>query len=107
MFKRLVLVLCLAFALAAPSFAKGKSGNHKSSTKTTKTTTTTKSTTSTTNTSIVHVHGYVKKDGTVVKAYDRTAPNATKNDNWSTKGNVNPETGVPGTKPRDGEKPPV
>jgi hypothetical protein len=49
----------------------------------------------------------VKKDGTVVKAHDRTAPNQTKNDNWSTKGNVNPETGKEGTKPGDGQKPPV
>src|SRR3954466_12654226 len=50
----------------------------------------------------VHVKGYTKKDGTYVAPHDRTAPNSTKNDNWSTKGNVNPETGKAGTKPGDG-----
>lgn len=49
----------------------------------------------------VHVNGYTRKDGTYVAPYNRTAPNSTKNDNWSTKGNVNPETGKPGTKPGD------
>ena len=29
----------------------------------------------------------------------------TRNDNYSTRGNVNPHTGEPGTKPRDGEAP--
>jgi hypothetical protein len=103
MFKRLAVLLALVLALAVPSFAKGKSGSHKSTTKTTTTT----SSSHATNPNIVHVHSYVKKDGTVVQAHDRTAPNATKNDNWSTKGNVNPETGKEGTKPRDGERPPV
>lgn len=51
----------------------------------------------------IKVDGYTKKDGTYVAPHNRTAPNATKNDNWSTKGNVNPYTGQPGTKPRDGE----
>ena len=60
-----------------------------------------------TNPSVVHVKGYVKKDGTVVAPHDRTAPNNTKNDNWSTKGNINPETGKEGTKPPDPSKPPV
>src|SRR5947207_571971 len=47
---------------------------------------------------VVHVRGYTRKDGTYVAPHDRTAPNDTKLDNWSTKGNVNPETGEPGTK---------
>lgn len=34
----------------------------------------------------------------------RTAPNKTKNDNWSTRGNVNPRTGKEGTRPRDDER---
>lgn len=34
--------------------------------------------------------------------YIRTSPNHTKNDNYSTKGNVNPYTGEEGTKPGDG-----
>lgn len=44
------------------------------------------------------VRGYVKKDGTVVAPHTRTLPNKTKDDNWSTRGNVNPNTGKPGTK---------
>lgn len=49
----------------------------------------------------VAVKGYTKKDGTVVPPYVRTAPNSTKNDNYSTIGNVNPNTGKVGTKPGD------
>lgn len=49
------------------------------------------------------VKGYVKKDGTYVAPHQKTAPNKTKNDNYSTKGNTNPYTGKKGTKPRDGE----
>ena len=52
-----------------------------------------------------YVHGYTKKDGTVVQGYCATDPNSTRNDNYSTRGNVNPYTGEPGTKPRDGEAP--
>ena len=100
MFRRLAVVLCLVLAIAVPSFAKGKSGSHKSTTKTT-------SSSHAANSNVVHVDSYVRKNGTVVQAHDRTASNATKNDNWSTKGNVNPETGKKGTKPHDGEKPPV
>ena len=46
-----------------------------------------------------NVKSYVKKDGTYVSAHQRTAPNVTRNDNWSTRGNVNPNTGKAGTKP--------
>lgn len=48
--------------------------------------------------SIVHVNGYFKRDGTYVQSHYRTAPDFTKLNNWSTKGNVNPFTGEPGTK---------
>jgi hypothetical protein len=44
------------------------------------------------------VHGYTKKDGTYVAPYQRTAPNGTQRDNWSSKPNVNPYTGKEGTK---------
>lgn len=44
------------------------------------------------------VKGYVKKDGTYVAPSRATNPNGTKLDNYSTKGNVNPVTGKPGTK---------
>jgi hypothetical protein len=46
----------------------------------------------------VSVRGYVTKNGTYVAPHYRTAPNDTKLDNWSTKGNVNPYTGKEGTK---------
>lgn len=45
-----------------------------------------------------HVDGYTKKDGTVVKGYDRSTKDDAKENNWSTKGNTNPETGKAGTK---------
>lgn len=45
--------------------------------------------------------GYVRKDGTYVPPHTSTAPNSTKSDNWSTKGNVNPYTGKAGTKNGD------
>jgi hypothetical protein len=44
------------------------------------------------------VRGYTKRNGTVVAPYHATNPNGTKRDNFSTKGNVNPYTGKPGTK---------
>ena len=43
------------------------------------------------------VKGYVKKDGTYVAPTVATNPNATKLDNYSTKGNVNPYSGKIGT----------
>lgn len=54
----------------------------------------------------VHVNGYTRKDGTYVAPHYRSAPNSTKADNWSTKGNVNPYTGKPGTKPLEPATPP-
>ena len=45
-----------------------------------------------------HVDGYTKKDGTVVKSHERSTKDDTKDNNWSTKGNVNPDTGKTGTK---------
>lgn len=44
------------------------------------------------------VKGYIKKDGTYVAPHQRTTPNSSKLDNWSTKGNTNPYTGKEGTK---------
>jgi len=49
----------------------------------------------------VHVDGYTRSNGTYVPPHNRTAPDTTRNDNWSTRGNTNPDTGVNGTKPRD------
>ena len=50
------------------------------------------------NPSTTTVHGYTKKDGTVVAPYQRTAPNGTQRDNWSSKAIVNPYTGKEGAK---------
>src|SRR5215211_781147 len=47
------------------------------------------------------VKGYVRDNGTYVAPHHATNPNKTRIDNWTTKGNVNPFTGVPGTKPLD------
>lgn len=45
----------------------------------------------------VRVDGYFRKNGTYVAPHMRTAPNQTINDNFTTKPNVNPYTGEPGT----------
>lgn len=47
----------------------------------------------------VHVRGYERKGtGTYVAPSRRTAPDASKRNNWSAKGNVNPYTGKQGTR---------
>ena len=49
--------------------------------------------------SYVHtVRPYVTKRGTFVQPHIQTNPNGTRRDNFSTKGNVNPFTGKPGTR---------
>jgi hypothetical protein len=53
--------------------------------------------------STVYVSGYTKSNGTYVQPHYRTSPNSTRNDNYSTVGNVNPYTSQEGTKPRDYE----
>jgi hypothetical protein len=52
------------------------------------------------------VSGYTTSRGTYVAPHYQTNPNSTRNDNYSTRGNVNPHTGEAGTKPRDGEAAP-
>lgn len=44
------------------------------------------------------VRGYAKKDGTYVAPHQRTNPNGTQRDNWSSKPNYNPYTGKEGKK---------
>lgn len=44
----------------------------------------------------VHVRGSTTKSGQYRPPHQRTSPNKTKLDNWSTKGNVNPYTGKTG-----------
>ncbi|WNC15470.1 hypothetical protein [Brevibacillus brevis] len=46
----------------------------------------------------VSVKGYFRKDGTYVKPHMRSNPDGNFWNNWSTKGNINPYTGEPGTK---------
>ena len=56
----------------------------------------------------VHVRGYVRKDGTYVAPHYRSAPDGDFYNNWSTKGNINPYTGKPGTRvtpPNGGRSP--
>lgn len=48
-----------------------------------------------------YVSGYTRANGTYVQPYHRTDANNTKNDNYSTKGNVNPYTGRNGHEPND------
>jgi hypothetical protein len=45
-----------------------------------------------------NVSGYTKKDGTYVAPHNRTNPNNTQRDNWTSKPNQNPYTGKDGTK---------
>jgi len=45
------------------------------------------------------VRSYYRKNGEFVQSYHATNPNSTRLDNYSTIGNVNPYTGMPGTKP--------
>jgi len=44
-----------------------------------------------------HVQGHTRRDGTYVQPHQRTNPNSSKMDNYSTKGNMNPYTGKAGT----------
>jgi hypothetical protein len=45
-----------------------------------------------------YVTGYTRSNGTYVEGHYRTTSNYTRDDNWSTVGNVNPYTGTEGTK---------
>lgn len=94
--KKLLLLLILCSSISTASYAQrggGRGGGHSSSSSHSS-----GSRSSGSGGGVVHVRGYTRKDGTYVAPHDRTAPNDTKLDNWSTKGNVNPETGEPGTK---------
>lgn len=47
------------------------------------------------------VKGYTKKNGTYVAPHRATDPDKTKRNNYSSKGNTNPNTGKQGTKDPD------
>src|SRR5574344_457264 len=46
-----------------------------------------------------YVGGYIKRDGTVVRPYNRTMPDNTRVNNYSTSGNINPYNGNKGSVP--------
>jgi streptogramin lyase len=46
-----------------------------------------------------YVEGYCKKNGVCVQGYFKTKPNGTAQDNYSSIGNLNPNTGHVSTKP--------
>jgi hypothetical protein len=79
MHRMILLVLSIVFSFtllfATDAFCRGKGGGS------------------------VSVRGYTTKSGTYVAPHQRTSPDSTKSNNWSTRGNVNPYTGKEGTKP--------
>jgi hypothetical protein len=85
-------VAAAAIALSGSVYARGSSyGGHSSS----------KSSYSYGGRSDHTVSGYTRSNGTYVRPSHATNPDTTRNNNYSTKGNVNPYTGKYGTKPRD------
>lgn len=46
------------------------------------------------------VRGHTRSNGTYVPPHYRSAPDGSKHNNWSTRGNVNPHTGKAGTRRR-------
>ncbi|MCS3416144.1 hypothetical protein M2399_002023 [Pseudomonas sp. BIGb0450] len=96
--KKIIVLSVLAVAVAFSSssvFARGSSfGGHSSS----------HSGYSSSSRSDHTIRAYTKSNGTHVGSSHATNPDATRNNNYSTKGNVNPYTGKLGTKSRDGFK---
>ncbi len=90
-----ILVAVIAACLTLPVYARGGGGHggHSGGSHSHSRATGTGSTSSRT-----HVSAYTKKDGTRVQAHNRSKADRTKLNNWSTKGNVNPDTGKAGTK---------
>lgn len=89
-----LIFLTLTLSLTLSAFAKGGSHSHSAgATRQEKEATGTGG-----KTEREHVDGYTKKDGTYVAAHDRSTKDDTKDNNWSTKGNTNPDTGKDGTK---------
>lgn len=66
------VIITFAFSLLAPPSAEAK-GSHS-------------------------VRGHTTKKGTYVAPHRSTNPDRSKSNNWSSKGNVNPDTGKKGTK---------
>ena len=87
-----VLIAMVVFSVAVPSVsnAKGKSGGYSSDSYSSSPGTGAKS-------SSTHVSGYTRKDGTQVSGHERSTPDKSFENNWTTKPNVNPYTGKEGT----------
>lgn len=86
----LVMILAVSVAAQAKGSGGGRShsGGHSS-----KAATGTGSSSSRT-----HVSSYTSRNGKYVASHDRSSKDHMKSNNWSTKGNVNPDTGKRGTK---------
>lgn len=92
-----LLILATMISIAAMSgnaFARGSSYSGKSYTPS-------YSRSSASGSSDHSVRGYTRSNGTYVAPSHATNPDSTRNNNYSTSGNVNPYTGKLGTKPRD------
>lgn len=91
---KLVLVAFAALTAIGPVHAKGggHSGGHSGGSHASR---------SASGSGAHTVRGYTRKNGTYVAPHRQTNPNKTKKDNWSSKGNVNPDTGKRGTKDPD------
>lgn len=48
---------------------------------------------------VVYVPPHCRSDGVCVQGHYRTVPNSSRQDNFSTQGNVNPYTAQPGSEP--------
>ena len=46
----------------------------------------------------MRVHGYFRNNGTYVQPHYRSAPDGNPDNDWSTRGNINPYTGKLGTR---------
>jgi hypothetical protein len=84
----LILVIFLCLMGATEAIARGGGGHSRSYS----------SASSHSRSGDVQVKGYTRKNGTYVQPHHRSQPNETKTDNFSTKGNVNPYNGKPGSK---------
>ncbi len=91
------IVVCLLLT-SGLAFARGGGGHgHSSGTSGHSSSSSSHSSSSHSSGSSVHVHGYTKKNGTYVPPHERSKADGNFSNNWSTKGNVNPVTGKPGT----------
>ena len=80
------LAVALTYAIASPAVAKGAGHSTSASPGTGS------------NSSSTHVNGYTKKDGTYVEPHQRSTPDKTFENNYTTKGNQNPATGKDGSR---------